>query len=617
MCWQGETNFQVSISTPSVDSDLKSTSSQRPIPSDCSDHQVSIQLENPPPIDPPPVDRAWELHRQRNALLPSSRLPPELWGEIMYLYRDMCSDLVDSKTLSRPSLSPFSWIAVAQVCHQWRQMALDLPVLWTRIIHRKTNKSRETNAVMFAEMLTRSRDCPMTFVYRDTSVGVPTIGLIVQHIHRFRRISIELREAMWPFPSPTESEPSSIPFDTCPPPPILPDGNIPKIQELEIHRVAFMLYSPFLCRTMTKISLAKCRMKTLDCAVFLSSLQEMPGLLSLALEFIEITDLELHNPSGQMPKVIQLRNLQSFRIAMDGDTSMIAVLARLRVPHNARMSFRFESRLEAYSLTPSRGGECIRALDDFLASNLIGKMAPFRIAFLGNHDSGVVALWHSEPDSKWPHYLSPDRVDRDPDLVVSMSISTSQVTGSLQILCNHLPLSEVRSVYVSAHSVSRSSLWHGFFRRMKEARSVHLSMYRTIDVVYFLRALTKRSPMCPSLLLPQLERLVLIYVPIVPTSPYLMEREYPNQMRTWLRIRATRGLKVPTLEFRSVFNLSESNIEEFRDCAEEIIWDGTTNESPYPRNYFESPGDDDITPDIFLGGVRYIHNPPDVVGNVL
>ncbi|KAJ3481433.1 hypothetical protein NLI96_g7653 [Meripilus lineatus] len=330
----------------------------------------------------------------------------------------------------------------------------------------------------------------------------------------------------------------------------------------------------------------------------------MSGLLSLALEFIEITDYDLHHFSSQMPGVVQLRNLRGFRITMDNDASMVALLARIRVPHNARMSFRFRARPESYWLTPSLGEECIGVLDDFLASNLIGDMTPFRTVYLStpdyDHDSGLVALWHNEPASKWPHYLSRYApMDRKPDLMVSLSIWAAQATEPLRILCDHLPLSEVHAISVSTpHQVSKSSLWHGVLRRMKETRLLHLSMRQTMGIVYFLRALSKRSDMCPSLLFPQLERLVLSDVPIFPTLSPRDRRDYPNQMVFWLRKRVDRGLKVPMLEFKSVLNLTRSDIDEFRGCAEEIMWDGTGRIARH--GYFEVEDQDDIEPYIFL-----------------
>ncbi|KAF7310091.1 F-box domain-containing protein [Mycena indigotica] len=84
-----------------------------PSPADSFPTQCPIVFEKPPR---PPVDPA------HNASRPINRLPPELLAQIFLLHSEECP----SNDISRVSCS--------HVCSSWRQIAIETPTLWSRVI---------------------------------------------------------------------------------------------------------------------------------------------------------------------------------------------------------------------------------------------------------------------------------------------------------------------------------------------------------------------------------------------------------------------------------------------------------------------------------------------------
>jgi hypothetical protein len=71
------------------------------------------------------------LRRRRNALAPISSLPIELIADIFSLLR------LPDTSLALPILDvknkQLAWMRVAHVCHQWREIALNTPLLWRHV----------------------------------------------------------------------------------------------------------------------------------------------------------------------------------------------------------------------------------------------------------------------------------------------------------------------------------------------------------------------------------------------------------------------------------------------------------------------------------------------------
>jgi hypothetical protein len=89
------------------------------------------------------------LKRRHNVLAPISSLPAEVISAIFFLLR-------------KPGSSASGWpklvfmLCVAQVCHQWREISLDRPVLWSHLDFTTVSPAGAT------EILARARMTPLS-----------------------------------------------------------------------------------------------------------------------------------------------------------------------------------------------------------------------------------------------------------------------------------------------------------------------------------------------------------------------------------------------------------------------------------------------------------------------
>ena len=87
------------------------------------------------------------LRRRRNALAPISSLPPEVFATIFSFVR------LPDCILAEPD--QLACIRISHICHQWREIALNQPLLWSHI------DFTAVTAAGAAEMLSRARTVPL------------------------------------------------------------------------------------------------------------------------------------------------------------------------------------------------------------------------------------------------------------------------------------------------------------------------------------------------------------------------------------------------------------------------------------------------------------------------
>jgi hypothetical protein len=93
------------------------------------------------------------LRLQRNALAPISSIPPEITAAIFSFLPHMLSPVSPITPCKKPD--PLVWLRVSHVCHQWREIALNQPLLWS---HVDFTKITLTGA---AEILARTKMVPL------------------------------------------------------------------------------------------------------------------------------------------------------------------------------------------------------------------------------------------------------------------------------------------------------------------------------------------------------------------------------------------------------------------------------------------------------------------------
>ena len=91
-------------------------------------------------------DTVLALTRRRNALAPISSLPTEVIAAIFFLLRNLRLFGSDGRPKS------FLALRVAQVCHQWREIALENPLLWSHFDFSTVSPAGATEILARAKM---------------------------------------------------------------------------------------------------------------------------------------------------------------------------------------------------------------------------------------------------------------------------------------------------------------------------------------------------------------------------------------------------------------------------------------------------------------------------------
>ena len=97
------------------------------------------------------------LKYRRNALSPVSSLHPELFATIFSI---LCLPGTPSQGGKPDHFNPdhnLARLRVSHVCHQWREIALDLPLLWSHVDF----TSQSLSSVGMVEMLMRAKSSPL------------------------------------------------------------------------------------------------------------------------------------------------------------------------------------------------------------------------------------------------------------------------------------------------------------------------------------------------------------------------------------------------------------------------------------------------------------------------
>ncbi|KAF8262418.1 hypothetical protein EI94DRAFT_1556689, partial [Lactarius quietus] len=180
------------------------------------------------------------LEHRRNALAPVSSLPAEVISAIFSLLR-----LPGSPPLGGKPDHHLSWLHVTHVCHQWREVALNLSIFWSHIDFSTVSLAGAT------EMLSRARTAPLYLearapIFRGDGTRYSVFQNELQtHISRVRHLSItaesfRLRRTLEGFTSPAPAlEYLSLSRPTVPKlrvsvPDTLFDATTPRLSSLEL-----------------------------------------------------------------------------------------------------------------------------------------------------------------------------------------------------------------------------------------------------------------------------------------------------------------------------------------------------------------------------------------------
>ena len=119
--------------------------------------------------------------RARNALIPISRLPPEVLAEIfMHWSNEWRAQSADQHT---PRCAPRNgWIRISHVSHHWREVSLQFPKLWCEF--------QADRAAFTEEILRRSKQALLRIAVHLEQADPLAVQLVLSQIYRMQSISV-------------------------------------------------------------------------------------------------------------------------------------------------------------------------------------------------------------------------------------------------------------------------------------------------------------------------------------------------------------------------------------------------------------------------------------------
>ena len=263
-----------------------------------------------------------ELRRRHNTLVPIFSLPTEIIIIIFFLSRIPRSS---SSYIMGKKSERLTWLRVAHVCHQWREIALNHPLFWSHVDLTSLSPAGAT------EVLNRAKTAPLYLEAKfpfslQIEARVPTLqkelqvrishigGLDITAMHLPLRTILEGLVS----PAPTleylslysQGDRVSVP-DT------LFDGTAPRLSRLELRKCGISWRSPFLkglrhLKISDQTTYADARPSL---PVWLDALGEMPQLNTLTLNSASpIAPPGVRLPS-RVERTITLPSLSSFNIS--------------------------------------------------------------------------------------------------------------------------------------------------------------------------------------------------------------------------------------------------------------------------------------------------------------
>ncbi|EPQ55556.1 hypothetical protein GLOTRDRAFT_138451 [Gloeophyllum trabeum ATCC 11539] len=521
-----------------------------------------------------------DLKRRLNTLVLVARLPPELLAEVFIAYAELSTSQHVDQYHGYTVHQYRSRFRIAQVCHHWREVALQNPRLWADI--------SLVRLPCVKEMLARSKEAPLTIrgSMDDSLEGRDLFRCFIGELHRVRHLNLTVqthilrqfhRSELTHMPllrslklsasygeSPRSAEP--LPFIST----LAPT----QLRELDVTGYPLDSFRMFILPSLTSLSWSGHSIKSTVSTV-LALLRDTPLLCSLALSnspSISGEDLLLHISERH----VDLPHLQ--RLYIDCDVVPCAeFVAHTSFPVEAAIHLKVDGLLNE---TQPQAVEAIASVIDRMTD-----AQPLRTLLIKRvHTYGRALEFKG-----WTHVLPHESDSHQPSPKVQLTALDGGIVAQsiMAKLGRRLPLSDVE--YLQLEDIPGFEAWKTSFGHMSKVTKLRVNGLAAdfLSTALHFRKSKKKNPGSQNRdlrdvkdndpdvrLFPRLQCLQLEEVRFYEIYEEPTDEDVIDNIEAALASRKVRRRKFQHLDIRRAINFGKDELARLQRVVKTLTWDG-------------------------------------------
>ena len=515
------------------------------------------------------------LRYRRNEIAPISFLPIEV---IQSIFSCLRLPPGTSSLLTGEKPDPLEWLRVAHVCHQWREIALNQPLFWSRVDFTDLTLDGAT------EILARAKNVPLYLEARiphlhwDNSRFSAFEEQIQQHVSHMCHLDISathlhLHQILTGLISSAPTlECLSVSCEKLWPgksalPDILFNRTAPRLSRLELRNCHISWESPLL----KGLSYLEIRSPFWDArpslATWLDSLEEMSQLKTLILHRASPISLLSPSPPFDIDRTITLPFLTHLDISASPRDGTLA-LAHLNLPALAKLSVATRSR---------KPGNEVQRILPYVARHAHGPQDthPLQSALIYTNNSRFDILAWTVPninfDVRDPSVFHDAMLSARVMLSVTSSEwpATSYYAKMIDVAMAALPLDNIVTLTVPEYTFLDEQVWRFHAPHWRMLQCVRLGAVATRGFQTFLQDDNGENQ---GSLLPSLSKLVLVESDLVSLESWILD------IGDILKKRVAQGVPMKVVDMRACAVADPAAIQLLSELGVDV-WSPTEENS--------------------------------------
>lgn len=525
-------------------------------------------------------ERGYERSQAANCLFPINQLPPEILSEVFLTW---VATWRAKHRCERPGPRSHRWVIIAQVCHLWREVALDTPRLWNDIVitgHKPTEAmlQRSMQAPMHIKIWMRSPHDPVQHALNHLS-RIETLEFFavasktLPHAFLVGNTAPLLRRMMYRTVKPWNSR-RDIPnrYETT----VFDSVDMPRLSHLELLDSRLPWSSPLLKPTLTHLEFKAWQVQTdykdIEILDVLRALGSMPMLEHLELhQVLPAVKIGSHLPRTALPSFPHLRSMSIY-----APTRSIAYLLEC-----VECTTTANIRIDCSDYDPQGLQSLLLMVAEKLSTQAAGG-AP-RISSIDSRERAF-RVWIDDPGVSallpWPSLSDIPRTS-PPLLSLTVPPTNPCRCALLPQLGTVVPMQDVTTLYFDPFGRRpKLSYWIEAFKVMPKLRTVGVTRrgYPFLDIALNPcrdgEGSSHGTQHPPVVLLPDLKALVLQGLWMRPRPNADTSAGVLPSLSRMLASRTAAGYPLHTLWLLRCVNIKPEDVDALEVLAREIRWDG-------------------------------------------